>query len=276
MRDVPFYEEASMKNILSHPSILDSSENVLTRRGFIAGLAAFLASAVLLPQKAWTQAANLTSALHDIYNRNRSTAELSIDVVVANLEKGYGLAAKKKTFSGHGGKTINGIIISDGRCFADCSGNGSFATDDYDFKGAVDAIRQKIGATPAIVAGHEQIDIAAMKQSMPSLDQQKSYPLSQTAQLFAQARLVAEKSSVANQTRVKNTMEKFLSCLREERQLTDKLKAISFVATSEAGIRTASDEQERLFGLIRSLRTQRVLPLLSDLAQFIRSGTWTQ
>ena len=68
---------------------------------------------------------------------------------------------------------------------------------------------------------------------------------------------------------VRQKMESFLQFMREEQEIRDQLASLQFTAESEQEIEKAMSEQSRLIEQLETLRQEKMLPLLNEVAEFV-------
>lgn len=254
---------------------------------------------------------DLKHALQQTYrNFHRASRDVDAHKLAASLRRNFGISAKVQKVR-EMGQTFQVLMVPNGDYFVDGNnpdgalqqdyvldgngpdiplppadsvyfvdgnGNGALDAGDYDFSCAIEVFHQKYGWGSCDLGpprdGQGTDGLMAMMREMPSADGQTSYPRDEIAQLFAQARSVAIKSGGVALIRVMNALTEFLSCTREERRITDKMRTLRFRAPTVLELAQALAEQARLMESIQRLREQRVLPLLEKVAQFSKRGTW--
>lgn len=68
---------------------------------------------------------------------------------------------------------------------------------------------------------------------------------------------------------VQQKMDLFLGYMREEKDLRDMLASLEFVADNEAALQKIIAEQKNLLRRIEQLHQEKMLPLITEMAEFV-------
>lgn len=68
---------------------------------------------------------------------------------------------------------------------------------------------------------------------------------------------------------VRQRMELYLGYLREEQEIRDQLTALNFMAPNEKELQKVMTKQSELMDAIETIRQEKMLPILTELAEFI-------
>lgn len=68
---------------------------------------------------------------------------------------------------------------------------------------------------------------------------------------------------------VQQKMEIFLGYMREEKDLRDMLASLEFVADNEAALQKIIAEQKSILRRIEQLHQEKMLPLITEMAEFV-------
>jgi hypothetical protein len=242
----------------------------VTRRKAI-GLAGVLGAMALVPRWVFAQTINVKNALRSMYTTSFKKKNPAMSTLAAGLKTKKGLKTQTTSVPRQGGGTMKAIVFPDGTIFADGAGDGQGDMGDYEFKGAAESIVDTMKSTTKSAAISQKfVDplIETFQDELPSLNGQGSYPVQQTAQLFATAKAKSLGQGPAAQKQVKALLDKFVVYLGQEKKLRDQLAALKFVSKSKSEISAAEAKQKKLFDRIHALRTKRILPLLRQVVSF--------
>lgn len=70
---------------------------------------------------------------------------------------------------------------------------------------------------------------------------------------------------------VKEKMEKFLYHLRQEQEMRDEVASLNYLAVPPKELQENLKRESQLLAQMETLRQEKMLPILKDLAQFVSS-----
>jgi hypothetical protein len=280
----------------------------ISRRTFVR-MACIFSASLAIPRWIKSAVQTRVEALRSVVAKKKSQRQLNMVELSNELNEQYGMKAKvgtirispeklpprfqdERVYPGLKCKTPEGdelefsnfdtLVFPDGYKIVDANGNGGLDKSDFNLSQGIEDILNKFKITPeSIIRGipGDRMDTyelrvqkisRELKVSSSHAEDQQYYPFESIALLFASAWLLAEEKPGMTRQEVSDRLETYISTLRFEGRQRAKLEELKFHADNDEAIETAAVNQAKLISSILDERENRVIPLLTELAEFVR------